>query len=224
VSTVTEGPAVVSDRQEPSRGRGRPRDQRASTAITEAALRQLRELGYAKVSMESVAAEAGVARTTIYRRYRDKADLITAAIAANSTAHLVDGPSDDPRRDLVAYLSEFDRRFAEGCLEVVGTLIGMREDPCALDLHRHRVVEPRLGYARSLVVRAQELGHLAEDADVDLALQMLVGSVFARRVAGHASTPGWADRAVDAIWTGMGAGQKGERGPGARRQGRMPRT
>ena len=78
-------------------GRGRPRDQRASTAITDAALRQVRELGYAKVSMESVACEAGVARTTIYRRYRDKADLITAAIAGNSTSHLVSGPSDDPR-------------------------------------------------------------------------------------------------------------------------------
>ncbi len=185
-------------------GRGRPRDQRASAAITDAALRQVRELGYAKVSMESVACEAGVARTTIYRRYRDKADLITAAIAGNSTSHLVSGPSDDPRGDLVAYLSEFDQRFAEGCLEVVGTLIGMREDPWALDLHRHRVVEPRMAYARSLLVRARELGQLGEAADLDLALQMLVGSVFARRVAGHTSSAGWAERAVDAIWAGMG--------------------
>ena len=37
--------------------------------------------------MESVACEAGVARATVYRRYRDKADLITAAIAGNSTSH-----------------------------------------------------------------------------------------------------------------------------------------
>jgi AcrR family transcriptional regulator len=188
-----------------ARGPGRPRDQRASTAITEAALRQLAELGYAKVSMDGVATEAGVARATVYRRYRDKADLITAAIAANSVDHLAPGPSADPRADLTGYLNQFDLRFAEGCLEVVGTLIGARQDPRALDLHRQRVVAPRMSYARSLLERARELGQLRGDADLDLALEMLVGSVFARRIAGSPSVAGWAERAVDAVWVGMGA-------------------
>ena len=92
VVMAVSDPARVAD-DETRRGPGRPRDQRASTAITEAALRQLNELGYAKVSMESVAGEAGVARATIYRRYRDKADLITAAIASNSSTHLGPAPS-----------------------------------------------------------------------------------------------------------------------------------
>jgi AcrR family transcriptional regulator len=185
---------------------GRPRDERASSAITEAALRQLTELGYAKVSMESVASEAGVARATIYRRYRDKADLITAAIASNSSTHLAPAPSPDPRADLISYLEEFDDRFAEGCLEVVGTLIGAREDPRALDLHRQRVVGPRAEYARSLLEQARSLGQLRPDADLDLAFQMLSGSVFSRRVMGVPSTPGWAERAVDTVWQGMGPG------------------
>jgi AcrR family transcriptional regulator len=206
VTTVIDPGIGRSDRSGPGRGPGRPRDERVSSAITSAALRQLHELGYGKVSMESVACEAGVARATIYRRYRDKADLITAAIADNSTSHLVDRPSDDPRGDLVAYLEEFDQRFAEGCLEVVGTLIGVRQDPGALDLHRQRVVGPRMRYVRSLLVRAQVLGQLGDDADLDLALQMLVGSVFARRVAGETTVAGWAERAADAVWAGMGAG------------------
>jgi AcrR family transcriptional regulator len=202
--TLTDPDLGRSARSAPARRPGRPRDERVSSAITAVALRQLRELGYGRVSMESVAGEAGVARATIYRRYRDKADLITAAIADNSRSHLVDRPSDDPRGDLVAYLEEFDQRFAEGCLEVVGTLIGMRQDPWALDLHRQRVVGPRMGYVRTLLVRAQELGQLRDDADLDLALQMLVGSVFARRVAGERTVAGWAERAADAIWAGMG--------------------
>jgi len=188
-----------------ARGPGRPRDERATSAITDAAIRQLHEVGYGKVTMESVAIEAGVARATIYRRYRDKADLITAAIAGNSTTHLAGGTSAEPRADLIAYLNEFDQRFAEGCLEVVGTLIGEREDPRPLALHRQRVVAPRMGYARSLLERARALGQLGEDADLDLALQMVAGSVFARRIAGETTKPGWAERAVDAIWTGMGA-------------------
>ena len=198
------GTAVLS---EPGSGRGpgRPRDERASSAITDAALRQLRTNGYGNVTMESVAVEAGVARATIYRRYRDKADLVTAAIAGNSTLHITDGLSDDPRRDLITYLDSFEQRYAEGCLEVVGTLIGMRQEPEALDLHRQRVVAPRMDYTRSLLEQARQLGQLRGDADLDLAVQMLMGSVFARRVSGVAMTPGWAERAVDAIWMGMGA-------------------
>jgi AcrR family transcriptional regulator len=185
-----------------ARGPGRPRDERASRAITEAALRQLAELGYARVTMERVAAEAGVARTTVYRRYQDKADLITAAIAAGID-ELPTRPSDDPRRDLARFLTAFDARFADHCLEVLGTLLGGQEDPHALDLHRKRVVEPRAAYARSLLVRAQELGQLDPGADVDLALQMLVGVVFARRIIGIPSDRSWARRAVDAIWRGL---------------------
>jgi AcrR family transcriptional regulator len=187
-----------------TRAPGRPRDERASSAITDAALRQLGEWGYGKVTMESVATEAGVARATIYRRYRDKADLVTAAIAGNNASHLAEGPSNDPRGDLIDYLNEFDERFGESCLEVVGTLIGAREDPAALDLHRQRVVGPRMRYARSLLATAVGMGQLRPDANLDLALQMLAGSVFARRVAGQPSTPGWAEQAVAAVWTGMG--------------------
>jgi AcrR family transcriptional regulator len=179
---------------------GRPRDERASQAITEAALRQLAEIGYAKMSMESIATEARVARATVYRRFRDKADLITAAIAANIAAHGNAERSNDPRADLVRYLEEFDERFGESCVEVIGTLLGSREERGALDLHRQRVVMPRTQYARSLLVRAQELGQLSPSIDVDLAVEMLAGSVFARRVHGTASGPGWAERAVEMIW------------------------
>ena len=208
MTVTTDRPALAAEspvRRKP----GRPRDQRVSSAITAAAVRQLADLGYANVSMESVATEAGVARATIYRRYRDKADLITAAIAANISAQLATTSTTDPRTDLVEFLEEFDARFAESCLEVVGTLIGARDDPGAMALHRERVVAPRLGYARNLLERARQQGRLRPDADLDLAIQMLTGSVFARRIAGMASPPGWAGRAVDAVFAGMGTAGMG---------------
>ena len=180
---------------------GRPRDERATRAITEAALRQLAELGYARMSMESIASEAGVARATVYRRFRDKADLVTAAIAGNPGGRLSEQASDDPRADLVVYLEAFDERFGESCVEVVGTLLGCREERAALELHRRRVVAPRTAYARALLVRAQELGEVSADVDIDLAVQMLTGSVLARRVSGTPSPPDWARRAVELIWS-----------------------
>lgn len=187
----------------PGRLPGRPRDERASRAIAAAALRQLDDLGYGRLTMESVAAEAGVSRATVYRRYRDKADMVTAAIAGVATPVDAD-PVADPRGALVRFLEAFDERFAESCLEVIGGLIGEREDDSALALHRARVVAPRRSYALSLLRQAQRRGELDPDADLGLALQMLAGSVFFRRVSGDRAAPGWARRAVDTVWSGMG--------------------
>lgn len=183
---------------------GRPRDERATRAITEAALRQLDSVGYGRLSMESVAAEAGVARATVYRRFRDKADLVTAAIAQSAAVEKSARSSKDPRADLKRFLLDFEDRFASSCVELVGALLANREDPGPLELHRERVVSPRLDYARGLLERARELGQLGSDADLDLALEMLVGSVIARAVSGRSSRPGWAGRALDAIWDAMG--------------------
>jgi AcrR family transcriptional regulator len=196
---------------------GRPRDERASRAITEATIRQLDEVGYAAMSMESVASDAGVARATVYRRYRGKADLVTSAIAEHA-AEIAPGPSDDPKGDLIGFLSDFDDRFATSGMGVLGSLLADRENRAALELHRERVIAPRLSYVRRLLEQAQAQGDLRLDADVDLAIQMLGGSVYLRRVAGVTSEPDWAQRAVDTIWQGMGPGSVRGEGRGARRR------
>ncbi len=64
----------------------------------------------------------------------------------------------DPRADLIDYLDAFDQRFSQGCMEVLGGLLAPREEPHAMELHRARVISPRMDYARTLFVRAQELG------------------------------------------------------------------
>jgi AcrR family transcriptional regulator len=196
-AALDEGPPTVS------RSPGRPRDERASEAILQAALDQLAREGYARMTMESVAAEAGVARATVYRRYRDKADLVTAAVAASIPTPTPPRLSTDPAGDLVTFLIEFDRRFTGHCAEVLGSLLGEADEPDGLALHRQRIIAPRMAYALGLAERARDLGQLAEDADLALAVQMLVGAVIARRVAGLASRPGWAERAVSSLWRGL---------------------
>lgn len=184
---------------------GRPRDERATRAIAAAALRQLSATGYARMSMDSVAEEAGVARATLYRRYRDKADLVTSAIAdaAASTAGLP-GPR-DAIEAVVAFLEEFDARIAEHCLEVVGCLLAQREEPCAMAEHRSRVIGPRIAAAQALLERARDAGALRQDADPRIILEMLLGAVFARRLAGVPAEPGWARRAVETLLAGAAA-------------------
>jgi AcrR family transcriptional regulator len=192
--------AEVSDGHAPKQGveegaacRGRPRDERATAAIVAAALRQLEDLGYRRMSMESVAAEAGVARATVYRRFEDKADLVTAAMAARPEPAT---GSEGPLEELACFLARFDARIAEHCLEVIGCLLAAREEPQSMSLHRDRVVQPRMRAMRSLLEEARDQGFLRDDADLDLVLQMLAGAVFARRIAGVPHERGWAHRAV----------------------------
>lgn len=181
---------------------GRPRDERATRAIEAAALRQLSVLGYARMTVESVAEEAGVARATLYRRYRDKADLVTSAIAAAAARSSGRRGASDPVEAVVRFLEEFDARIAEDCLEVVGCLLAERQEPNAMAEHRARVIDPTRGAARTLLERAQDAGALRRDADAGIVLEMLLGAVFARRIAGVPAEPGWARRAVETLLVG----------------------
>ncbi len=162
------------------------------------------EVGYARLSMESVASEAGVARATVYRRFKDKADLVTAAIADYARADTAPGESLNPRRDLERFLVEFDDRFNRCCIEVLGGILANREDPTALALHRQRVIAPRKAYARALLERARQLGQLSPAADLDVALDMLVGLVIARAIGGQEHRPDWVERGLDLVWKGAG--------------------
>ncbi|HMD46490.1 MAG TPA: TetR/AcrR family transcriptional regulator [Acidimicrobiales bacterium] len=201
--TRVEDPAAAEAKDDPAlRRAGRPRDERASQAITEAAMRQLVEVGYANVSMESVATEAGVARATVYRRYRDKADLVTAAIAS-SAGPIGPAHPHDPKRELAKFLRHFDARFAEQCLAVMGGLIAAREEPHALGLHRERTILPRLRYATELLRRGQELGEIDPDADLLMAVHLMVGAVMAQRASGLTGGTGWVDDLVDWVWAAL---------------------
>ena len=62
------------------RGRGRPRSAENDDAILDAAAALLRELGYARMSMEGVAAAAGVSKPTLYLRYASKSELVVAVL------------------------------------------------------------------------------------------------------------------------------------------------
>jgi AcrR family transcriptional regulator len=183
--------------------RGRPRDEHTDEAILATTLRLLREFGYRHLSVEAVAGEAGVAKTTIYRRYRNKADLATAALATMGPLEELPQPSDDPRGDLVAFLKEFETTLGEVGVDVIGSLLGEPGDSEFLELHRARIICPRQHRSRQLLLRAQELGMIRPDADLDLVMEMLIGSFFARCLAGRKIPPRWAETAVATLWKGL---------------------
>src|SRR4051812_7755586 len=86
-----------------ARGAGRPLDENVDAAILETAWRLLLEEGYARMSIAQVAEQARVGRPAIYRRYRDKSELVAAVLAdKQSRTQPIDTGS--ARGDLIAHL------------------------------------------------------------------------------------------------------------------------
>jgi hypothetical protein len=89
-------------------------------------------------------------------------------------------------------------------MSLLGTVLAEEhETPELLALYREHVVRPRRQAVRAVLERARERGELRADADLDLAVTMLIGAYYAQYLAGDPFPPDWAERGVDAILRGM---------------------
>lgn len=184
--------------------RGRPRSHAADRAILETAIRQLQEDGYARMSIESIAAEAGVSKTTIYRRYQGKEDLASAAVAR--LTKVGDSPdSGDTRADLVKLLRIFHKRFGSGRgMSMIGTLlVEERHNPELMRLFRRRVILPRRAHLKSILERGAGRGEVRAYLNLDHAADCLTGAWFARYLAGSPASHSWAEEIVGLVWKGI---------------------
>ena len=176
---------------------GRPRDPALDRAILSAAARQLGELGYARMSLESVAAAAGTTVPSLRRRYQSKAELAAAVI---SSLRVEEPPASapSPRAHALAILRNFHSNLrAIPALAILGSLLAEEErHPELLGLFKTRIVEPR----RALLRQALAAGDLPAPADLDALTSMLIGSFYGRYVTVAGIPDDWPDRVLSAVW------------------------
>jgi AcrR family transcriptional regulator len=176
---------------------GRPRNPALDQAILAAAARQLGELGYARMSLESVATGAGTTVPSLRRRYRNKAELAAAVIGS---LRVEEPPADarSPRAFALAILQNFHHNLrATPALAVLGSLLAEEErHPELLHLFRTRIVEPR----RTLLRRALAAGDFPPSADLDALTSMLIGSFYGRYVTIAGIPDDWPDRVLSTFW------------------------
>jgi AcrR family transcriptional regulator len=182
---------------EPQPKAGRPRNPALDQAILAAAARQLGQLGYARMSLESVAAAAGTTVPSLRRRYQDKAGLAAAVIGS---LRVQDPPAaaPTPRAHALAILENFLTNLrAIPALAILGSLLAEEErHPELLQLFKTRLVEPR----RALLRQALAAGDLPEPADLDALTSMLIGSFYGRYLTTAGLPDNWPDRVLSAIW------------------------
>jgi len=187
---------------EPAR-RGRPRRADVDTAILDAAAALLAERGYARMSMEAVAELAGVGKPTVYRRWESKEELAAAAVAAMRDPGLPED-TEDPRADAIRFVRETRVGIGgkgDDDLAMIGTMLAEEaRHPELLESFRDQLIRPRRRHLMAILRRAQQLGQLREDTDLELAAHMLIGPYFSQYVAGRPRRRNDPEKLVDAVW------------------------
>ncbi|WP_246366607.1 TetR/AcrR family transcriptional regulator [Nonomuraea rhodomycinica] len=176
-------------------------------AIMRATLDLARELGYAKLTIEAVAARAGVGKHTVYRRWPSRGLLFLDAVLSLNTA----GLEHRDTGDIVADLREVMTRAAD----LLGRppwgplyqdLIGeAQHDPEVAAALNRRFIEPQTADTRTRLKAAKDQGQLAPDVDLDLAFELLSGPLYFRLlITQQPVTHDYIDRVLQAAFAGMG--------------------
>ncbi len=178
----------------------RPLDPGIDEAIATATLTLLTERGFARVSMEAVAATAGVGKPAIYRRFRDKAELVATVIAGQLPA--LDPPDlGDTHAELWQAVDQGFPADGAAYVGLIGGLIAEHErHPELIDAFRRSVLHPRRASVRALIERGQERGDLRGDIDSEAALDLLAGPFLARVFAGLDTGSRWRETAFTTWW------------------------
>lgn len=186
------------------KGAGRPRSAEKDAAILRAALELLASHGFVRMTLDQVAAAAGVSKSTIHLRWKSKGDLVTAAL---ESTRMVRAPAatGDVRTDLVAVLTDFaDTVQSVRGMALIGTCLAEEgHHPELLAMLRERTVLPRRALLRGLLEHAQQQGEIRAGADLDAAISALLGPFYADYLAVGAVRDGWAETAVDLVLTGL---------------------
>jgi AcrR family transcriptional regulator len=184
--------------------RGRARDPSIDARVLKAAARHLAAYGYEAMSVAAVAEEAGTTRQALYRRWPGKAGLSAAAMAAFADQG-TETESADPFADLVAELADFQRGVSRpGRLSLVGTMLQDSVEADVRARYQTQVVAPRRRRLRLILERAQRLGMIDADADLDVAVTMCTGSWYARALAGSRPPRSWPRRTAALVWRAVG--------------------
>ena len=186
-----------------SRGRGRPRDPTYDDAIREATTELLARQGYRGLTMSGVARRAGVAKTTIYRRWDTKAELVLDTVAeglqlpAQREADRVGNPLEALRRLVVRFYAVLAGQ-TEQQLPVAPARLLREAD--VVDAFRPRFLQPVRRHGTALIRRARRCGQLDDDtAAVELMDMLLAPAMYLAMAVDELPRSELAERVFDRL-------------------------
>ena len=165
---------------------GRKRDAARDGVILDATLAVLAEEGYDGTTIDLVAARAGSARATVYRRWPTKAELILAAVAHMSRGDVDQGELPDTgtfRDDMVAMILPLDDAQQQMRIKAMTALLSLPQDDARLgEAARHAGLGPWIEVNRTLIQRAIDRGEFPAPSDLDTLAEVIPMLCVARAV------------------------------------------
>ncbi|HSA50366.1 MAG TPA: TetR/AcrR family transcriptional regulator [Yinghuangia sp.] len=189
--------------------RGRPRSDQAHQAILESARDLLTSGGYERMTMDAIAARAGVGKQTVYRWWPSKAAVVAEAVLAGYLVAEGGAPGDtgDVEADLRAWVraifGQLDDPANTALIRGLAAAAADRESD-ALRLYRRLTGPAREHLVARLAAGVRE-GQLRPDADLEAAADAVVGTLLYRALAHspEAVRPEEADGLCDLLFLGL---------------------
>jgi AcrR family transcriptional regulator len=186
---------------------GRPRDPTLDEVIIKAARRRLVLDGYSEMTLGDVAADAGVTRPTLYRRWAGKLELVIDALDYGFRAQRGTYPNLNLDELLpVAALTEAVRRldptyFNPDAMVLMGNFMGETiRTPELMAIVAEHAVEPRVNLLERTLGNLQDRGAVKQDIDKSTIATMCFGGYFAAFLRTDTDRAGLAEKVVRAIW------------------------
>jgi AcrR family transcriptional regulator len=201
-------PSVTSDVAAAPRSPGRPRSTRVDEAIIEAVLDLLAAGNSVEsLSIEAIAAKAGVGKATIYRRWSGKDTLLVDAL--RTLKGQPPTPSGASVRDDLVLLVTGVRNPDPRASKIMPCLMPeMNRSPQQYALYQE-IVQPRRELMREVLRRGIRTGELRPDIDIELAMALLTGPVLMQKLFRwnpDLDVDNLPERVVDAVLAGLAAG------------------
>ena len=186
-------------------GRGRPRSPETREKILKAAYEMLIEVGFMDLTIEGVAAKAGVGKPTIYRRWNCKAALAMDAFLEAVTPEIAFPNTGSTQEDFREQMSKVVKLMNSPRGLVLANVIGCGQaNDDLLTAFRKSWLLPRREDAKRIFHKGVERGELRADLDVEVAIDALYSPLFYRLLLKHQPlTEQFVDQLVDVVVPGL---------------------
>ncbi|PRC43575.1 TetR family transcriptional regulator [Mycobacterium sp. ITM-2017-0098] len=171
--------------------------------ISETTLDLLRAKGPRSVTVEAVSARSGIAKTTIYRRHRDRREMLSLALSQVTAPEPLAPDTEAP--DRLRWVIKHAVRAVEAGIGFGGFAALLTDDDPEFTALFRKILLDQRAELESVITAGASDGALRSDVDAATLIDAMVGTLIAERARTGRVAPDWETRLFDLFWPAVRA-------------------